>query len=172
MNLSFKTLRMPAKCPAMLRLFVASKILFLYFKGKQAPCCNTPLIHLKNLPVPVAVPSPCPVFPHAPEERKGRKGTRGQPRTPERHRGSAPDPAGGNDSPRAPSSGRAKGDGNAKSLLRLAAVPGTRRRNVPVYRHSVARLRAGVRCRAHLRWPTPSRPAPGRRFKGKDFRIG
>ena len=30
---------------------------------------------------------------------------------------------------------------------------------------------AGVRCCAHLRWPTPVRPAPDSRVKGKDFQI-
>ena len=30
---------------------------------------------------------------------------------------------------------------------------------------------AGVRCCAHLRWPTPVRPAPDSRIKGKDFQM-
>ena len=32
-------------------------------------------------------------------------------------------------------------------------------------------LSAGVRCCAHLRWPTPVRPSPDSRVKGKDFQM-
>ena len=38
-------------------------------------------------------------------------------------------------------------------------------------RCSVCGLSAGVRCCAHLRWPTPVRPAPDSRVKGWDFQI-
>ena len=122
------------------------------------------------------------------ERQEERKGTRGPPRTPERHRGSAPDPAGGNDSPRAPSVCRAKAWGNAKALRRLAAVLGCSgsERGMPLAVcgpggqaergkfWKTARgchLSVSVSCRTRSRRPTPSRPAPGRRVKGKDFKI-
>ena len=38
-------------------------------------------------------------------------------------------------------------------------------------RCSVCVRSAGVSCRTHLRWPTPVRPAPDSRVKGKDFQI-
>ena len=36
---------------------------------------------------------------------------------------------------------------------------------------SVCGRSAGVRCCAHLRWPTPVRPEPDSRVKGRDFQI-
>ena len=36
---------------------------------------------------------------------------------------------------------------------------------------SVCGLNAGVRGCAHLRWPTPVRPAPDSRVKGRDFQM-
>ena len=54
---------------------------------------------------------------------------------------------------------------------RVFGKAGTARGGVPGGRCSVCGLRAGVRCCAHLRWPTPVRPAPDSRVKGWDFQM-
>ena len=112
-------------------------------------------------------------------ERKGRKG----------RRGAAPGPVGGNDFPRTPSIAarngvRARGEvrwvtserrelrndaggeeygAGRKGCGAKAGRLGGRCPGCPVS--------AGVSFRTHLRWPTPVRPLPDSRNKGRDFKM-
>ncbi len=94
-------------------------------------------------------------------------------------RGAAPSPAGGDNLPRAPmfppkaapSAGAGGKAGRVAESEREIGKAGTADVGVLGGRCSVCCLSAGVRCCAHLRWPTPVRPSPDSRVKGRDFQI-